>query len=717
MPPIFPFLPQRLAGLADLVSNLSWTWNREARALFSDIDPQLWTRLRHDPMRLLSQVSAERLAQCAEDPSFVADYDAVMRWSATEQSLAHAWFTQNFPERAKDTIAYFCAEFGFHRTVPIYSGGLGVLAGDHCKTASDLGVPLVGVGILYRAGYFDQQIRTDGWQENTDEVIDLRYTALEPIEGPNGAPHLAVVRMAGRDVFIKVWRLRVGRVTAYLLDTELDANHPDDRPLLSRLYAGGPALRLRQDGLLGVGGVRAWRALGVAPAVWHANEGHAAFMLIERVREYVVAGTSYDEAVRRVRSASTFTTHTPVPAGHDTFPVDDVAACTGPVWNEMGIDRSAFMAIGRYPPDPNATFHMTAAAVRLSRHVNAVSRAHAVVTRKHWAPLWPGRREAELPIGHVTNGVHLATWMSNSIMALMDRELGVGWGDRVDDVAQWERVLSLDGDALWRVHCRLKRGLLENMREQARQAFAQRLLDATQLAGSGVLLDPEALTLCFARRFATYKRANLIFHDVERLLRIVTNPSHPVQIIFAGKAHPADVPGKQMLQEIYRTTRDPRFEGRIAFVEDYDMHLAHLLVQGADVWLNVPRIPMEASGTSGMKAALNGVPQLSTVDGWWEEGFNGHNGWAITAQAEGGTLDEDSAAADQLYELLETSVVPMFYNRDAQGLPQRWIRTMRHAMRAAGARFTSRRMLQEYVRDYYLPSIVGESLPDEPPTA
>jgi starch phosphorylase len=398
------------------------------------------------------------------------------------------------------------------------------------------------------------------------------------------------------------------------------------------------------------------------------------------------------------------------------FPVDDVAACTGPVWDEMGISREAFMAIGRYPPDPFATFHMTAAAARLCRHVNAVSRAHATVTRRLWAPLWPGRREAELPIGHVTNGVHLATWMSNRIMALIDHELGVGWGDRVDDAAQWERVLSLNGEALWQVHRQLKRALLLSMREQARQAFAQRLLDAAQLAGSGVLLDPEALTLCFARRFATYKRANLIFHDVERLLRIVTDPLRPVQIVFAGKAHPADIPGKQMLQEIYRTTRDPRFEGRIAFVEDYDMHLAHMLVQGTDVWLNVPRIPMEASGTSGMKAALNGVPQLSTMDGWWEEGFNGHNGWAITAPSGGSTLEEDAAAADQLYELLETSVVPTFYARDAQGLPQRWIHIMRHAMRAAGAKFTSRRMLLEYVKDYYLPSIVGEPLPDEPPT-
>jgi len=718
MPPVFPFLPQRLEGLVDIASNLNWTWNREARRLFSAIDGQLWTRVRHNPFELLDQVDAERLAQCAADPAFLAHYDAVLRWSGGEQAPTQRWMSQAFPAESRETIAYFCAEFGVHHTVPIYSGGLGVLAGDHCKTASDLGVPLVGVGLLYRAGYFDQQVRADGWQEDTDDPIDLARTVLEPVDGPGGAPHLAMVRTAGRDVFIRVWRLRVGRVTIYLLDTDLESNHRDDRPLLSRLYAGGPAMRLKQEWLLGAGGVRVLRALGVQPAAWHANEGHAAFMFLERVREAVTAsvGLTYAEAVRRVRASSTFTTHTPVPAGHDMFPAGDVANCTGPVWEEMGITRDQFLAIGRYPGDVVDTFHMTVAAVRMARHMNAVSRPHEVVTRKLWAPLWPERREADLPIGHVTNGVHLATWMANSMMQLLDEHLGPGWGDHVDDPSQWERVLTLDAAKLWSVHGWLKRKLLVHAREQARHLFSQHARDASQLVGTGVLLDPDALTICFARRFATYKRANLIFHDIERLLRLVRNPSHPLQLIFAGKAHPADVPGKQMLQEIYQTTRDPRFEGRIAFVEDYDMHLAHVLVQGADVWLNVPRLPMEASGTSGMKAALNGVPQLSTMDGWWEEGFNGHNGWAIAAQPGSSAADEDASAADQLYELLETSVVPAFYSRDANGLPQRWIQMMRHALRAAGARFASRRMLVEYVRDYYAPSIRGESAPDEAPT-
>ena len=717
MPPLFPSLPQRLGALVDIACNLNWTWNREARRLFASIDHQLWTRLRHDPLALLQQVGPERLAQCAADASFLAQHDAIVRWAAAEKSSAQTWFAQQYPQQAGESVAYFCAEFGLHHTVPIYSGGLGVLAGDHCKTASDLGVPLVGVGILYRNGYIDQEVRADGWQEEAAMQLDLAHTILEPIDGPAGAPHLATVRMAERDVLVRAWRLRVGRVTIYLLDTDLEQNHRDDRPLLSRLYAGGPEMRLRQEWLLGVGGVRVLRALGVQPAAWHANEGHAAFMFVERVRERVAAGARFDEAVQAVRAASTFTTHTPVPAGHDTFPAEEVAVCTGPVWEELGISREAFFGIGRHPLDETGRFHMTAAAIRLSRRVNAVSRAHGVVTRKLWASLWPERREVDLPVTHVTNGVHLATWMSNALMRLLDRHLGAGWGNRVDDPALWDDVLALEATALWDVHRQLKRTLLVHMREQARVAFTNHTREAARLAGSGVLLDPEALTLCFARRFATYKRANLLFRDVERLLRIVSNPSRPVQIIFAGKAHPADMPGKQMLQEVYQSTRDPRFEGRIAFVEDYDMHLAHVLVQGADVWLNLPRIPMEASGTSGMKAALNGVPQLSTVDGWWEEGFNGHNGWAIAPLPGDRTADDDAGAADQLYELLETEVVPLYYTRDASDLPQRWIHVMRHALRSAGQHFTSRRMLMEYVRDYYVPSMRGETTADEAPTA
>jgi glycogen phosphorylase len=518
-------------------------------------------------------------------------------------------------------------------------------------------------------------------------------------------------------VYIRVWRLAVGRTSVYLLDTDLDENHHDDRALLSKLYAGGPELRLKQEWLLGVGGVRVLRALGIEPAAWHANEGHVTFMLVERLRELLDSGVPYDDAVQQVRDNSTFTTHTPVPAGHDIFPLEQVTACAAALWHSADVDAAKFAALGRNPTAAPGSFHMTGAAIRLSRHVNAVSRAHQVVTRRMWAPLWPERREDEIPVGYVTNGVHLATWMATPIVRLLEKHLGADWGTRDADPELWARVMQLDDGEFWYAHQRLKHTLLALLREEVRREFAKRSRDANQLFGSGVLLSHDALTIGFARRFATYKRATLVFEDVERLLSIVTSKTRPVQIVFAGKAHPADDAGKQVLQEVYQAARDPRFQGRIAFVEDYDLHLAHVLVQGVDLWLNLPRPPMEAAGTSGMKAALNGVPQLSSADGWWAEGFNGHNGWSIGTSGDGvAPAEEDAAAAVQLYDLLEREVVPTYYDVDADGIPHRWLTVMKHALSAAGARFTARRMLTEYVEDSYVPSILGDRVPDAPPT-
>ena len=712
-----PFLPPRLAGLAQLARNLAWSWNRDARALFREVDETLWNRLRHNPIVLLQEVAPERLTFLASDAGFCARYDRLLAWLKAEQSDEHTWYARTFPELRGKPVAYFCAEFGVHNSVPIYSGGLGVLAGDHLKTASDLGVPIVAVGILYRHGYFDQRIRTDGWQEDSADSISFERVPLVPLQGQDGARHLAIVNTFGRDVHIRAWRMQVGRVPVYLLDSDLEENHPDDRPLLSRLYSGGPAMRLRQEWLLGVGGVRVLRALGVQPAAWHANEGHAAFMMVERIRELCEAGLEYTDAVKQVRACSVFTTHTPVPAGHDQFAVTDVLACAGGaadgMWKSMGIEARDFLRIGYHPEAGADHFHMTAASIRLSRRVNAVARRHGVVSRELCKPLWPGRAVESIPVGHVTNGVHLATWMANPIMQLLDRQLGPQWG-HANDPTLWEQVLQLDDDQLWGTHLRLKHTLMRLVRDEARRAFAQRTMETVQLVGAGTLLDPHVLTIGFARRFATYKRADLIFRDVERLRKLVTNTSRPVQIVFAGKAHPADNPGKQILQNVYQFTRDPQFEGRIAFVEDYGMHLAHLLVQGVDVWMNMPRVPMEASGTSGMKAGLNGVPHLSTIDGWWEEGYEGNNGWAIPAAVDS---DDANGTVERLYTLLEHEIVPRFYERDAVDLPRRWILTMKHAMRVAGQQFTARRMVEQYARSYYAPSIQGDALPDDPPTA
>jgi len=708
-----PQLPERIRELATIASNLSWSWNRDARALFRALDGPLWHLTRHNPIEMLRRVDPARLASCASDPAFLRLYDALQE-AVRREATASTWFAATHPGLAVRPIAYFCAEFGLHNSVPIYSGGLGVLAGDHCKAASDLGVPLVGVGLFYTRGYSDQRLRLDGWQEDADERFDAAMP-LEPVRGPRGDACLATVRMSGRQVSVGAWRVMVGRVPIFLLDTDHEQNDPSDRELSHRLYAGGPDHRVRQEWILGVGGVRVLRALGYDPAAWHANEGHAAFMLVERVRELVTEGTPFQEAVRRVRTTSAFTTHTPLAAGHDTFSLEQIEQCTGPVWQEMGISREDFFRLGHHPTLDHDRFHMPVAAIRLSARVNGVSRRHGEESRRIWAQLWPDREPARVPIGHVTNGVHVATWMANQLVALIGSHVGQDWLERADDPALWDRVLELDAAALWAVHNEMKAHLMRSIREQARRRWADQWKEALHLVGAGTLLDQDALTIGFGRRFATYKRADLIFRDPERLQRLLVNPWRPVQIVFAGKAHPSDEPGKRVLQRVYAHTREPRFEGRIAFLEDYDMHIAHQLVQGVDLWLNLPRAPLEACGTSGMKAALNGVPQLSTLDGWWNEGYDGQNGWAIPLAAAGDDVDGADAAA--LYRLLEAEVVPLFYERDATGIPHGWVGKMKHAIRVAGQQFNARRMVRQYVSEWFVPAIRGEPPADDPPTA
>jgi starch phosphorylase len=711
-----PYLPDRIGGLANIAHNLSWSWSRDARALFRVIDQPLWHLTRHNPIELLRRVDPTRLTECAEDPEFLRRYDALLAQAALEGSREGTWFATTYADLQERSIAYFCAEFGLHNSVPIYSGGLGVLAGDHCKAASDLGAPLVGVGLLYTRGYFDQRLRLDGWQGDVDERFDASLTPLDRVLGPNGDPCLAKVPTGGRPVCVSAWRMMVGRVPVYLLDTDLPQNDPADRELCQRLYGGSGELRLRQEWVLGVGGVRVLRALGNSPAVWHANEGHAAFMLLERLRELVAAGVPFDDAVHQVRSTSIFTTHTPVPAGHDAFTIAQVDELIQPVLEEMKVARDTVLHLGHSPALDHNQFHMPVLALRLSSRANGVSASHGEVSRRLWADLWPGREQSSVPIGHVTNGVHLPTWMSHHMSELLGAHLGAGWAERVQEPDFWQCALALDDAALWATHTELKIIMLRAIREMARRRWVEQWkTESLHLVGAGTLLDERALTIGFARRFATYKRASLIFRDAERLRRLLVNPWRPVQIVFAGKAHPADEPGKKVLQRVYEFTREPRFEGRVAFIEDYEMHLAHRLVQGVDLWLNLPQVPLEASGTSGMKAALNGVPQLSTMDGWWHEGFEGKNGWAIPPVANG--EDPDEADAERLYQLLEEQVVPLFYARDERGIPVGWVEKMKHAVRVAGERFTARRMVQQYATQYYVPVMRGEQSSDDPPTA
>jgi starch phosphorylase len=710
-----PYLPERIDGLHEIAANISWSWSRDARALFRVLDRPLWHLTRHNPLEQLRRVDPKRLASCAHDTKFLQLYDRVMSDLRSAETNLGTWFAQDYPDLQGKTAAYFCAEFGLHNSVPIYSGGLGVLAGDHCKASSDLGVPLVAVGLLYTQGYFDQRIRLDGWQEDTDERFDARMGPLEPLIGPKGEPWLAVVRAFGRPVHVGAWRMKVGRVSVFLMDTDLEENDPADRNLAGRLYAGGPEQRLKQEWALGVAGVRVLRAVGFNPGVWHANEGHAAFMLVERLRECAANGVPFEDAVRQVRATSIFTTHTPVPAGHDAFPQELVEQCTGPVWEEMGISRDQFMHLGYHPKRDHGHFHMAVLAERLCGRINGVAKRHGEESRRMWHDLWPDRKTSQVPISHVTNGVHLATWMSHRMMALLDNHLGADWGNRLDDPALWERVLTLDDQILWFVHTELKGILMSFIREQARRRWTDEWKDSAHVVGAGTLLDPEALTIGFARRFASYKRSTLIFRDIERLRKLLVDTWRPVQIVFSGKAHPADEEGKKMLQEVYAFSRDPRLEGRVAFLEDYELHLAHRMIQGVDLWLNLPRPPLEACGTSGMKAALNAVPQLSTLDGWWFEAFDGLNGWAIKPAPEGG--DGDEWDAEQLYTLLEDEIVPLFYDRDARGVPVGWVAKMKHALKTVGERFTARRMVQQYVQGYYAPALRGDVAGDEPPTA
>lgn len=708
-----PYLPPRIEGLATLATNLWWSWSPDARMVFRKVDEPLWHLTKHNPLALLKRVDPARLADCASDPGFLSVYDRLMDTARRALGSPETWFQRRYPELAGRPVAYFCAEFGLHNSVPIYSGGLGILAGDHLKTASDLGLPLVGVGLFYTKGYFDQRLRLDGWQEDSDVRFDVETTPLERVPGPGGEPWLAVVPTFGRPVHVGAWRLLVGRVPVYLLDTNLEQNDPADRDLSGKLYAGGPDMRLRQEWILGVGGVRVLRAAGIDPAAWHANEGHAAFMLIERLRELVVTGKPYAEAWAEVRARSIFTTHTPVPAGHDRFDTEQVQACAAGLWEELGITAGEFLAIGGHPEDAHPLFHMTATAIRLSSRVNGVARKHGEVSREIWNPLWPGAGPEAVPIGAVTNGVHLPTWMSADMRQLLDRHLGEGWLERGDEPGFWNAVLALDDQELWKVHTDMKLNLLTFIREDARRRWTERWKEAAHMVGAGTLLSPGALTIGFARRFATYKRASLLFRDFDRLRDLLVNPWRPVQVVFAGKAHPEDQPGKEVLQQVYAFTRDPRLEGRVAFIEDYEMHLAHRLVQGVDLWLNMPRVPLEACGTSGMKAALNAVPQLSTLDGWWAEGFNGMNGWAIPPVPPGATADETDA--EHLYDLLEQQVVPMYYKRDARGIPTEWVQRMKHALRHAGEHFTGRRMVEDYVTQYYAPAMRGEVPGSAPP--
>jgi starch phosphorylase len=704
-------LPERIKRLEELAKDLWWSWNPEARSLFRRLDYTVWRQTAHNPVRMLQVLPPAVFERAMSDAWWMATYDRVIARFDAARAAHNTWCGNTFPDLASKTIAYFSAEFALHQSLPIYAGGLGVLAGDHCKEASDLGVPLVGVGFMYPQGYFHQNLTSDGWQQEVYEKLNWTAAAIEPAIAADGKPCITAVPLGNRTVLVAVWRVRVGRVTLFLLDTDLDENAPWDRELSARLYGGDRETRVQQEIILGIGGVRALKAMGITASVYHLNEGHAAFVVLQRIRELCEGGATFERALDEVRRTTVFTTHTPVPAGHDAFPFHLVETHLAGAWGDLGALRERFLALGLYDNGGGPMFNMTALALRTSGAVNGVSRLHGEVTKQMWQSIWPGVPFESLPVRAITNGVHVPTWISAEIQSLFERHLGPEWLDSHDDPAFADRVMDIPDDELWAARQSLRAFLFNFVRERARNRWAQEHVNPARIVAAGTMFDHNTLTIGFARRFTGYKRPELIFLDSDRLARLLTAPGRAVQIVFAGKAHPADDVGKHHLQRIYRRALDPAFGGRIGFVDDYDLHVAHYLVQGCDVWLNNPRKPLEASGTSGMKAAINGTPHMSIGDGWWAEGYSGDNGWLIEGHADPNDHGaQDWADAQAIYELIEQQLVPTFYDRDDRGVPRRWLQIIKHSIKTVLPQFSARRMVKDYVREMYLPAIRQEAV-------
>lgn len=695
-----------------LSRNLWWSWHPDVLHLFRDLDPIRWRQLDHNPVVLLREFTPERLAQRASELVLYSRIQQAYRRLREYMQTKPAWGRTHTGVLGARPVAYFSAEFGIHESIPIYSGGLGVLSGDHIKSASGLGVPLVAVGLFYDQGYFRQRTDENGYQVEEYVHTNVEDLPMEPARDAEGKPITVAIETRDGTVLAKVWWMQAGRVNLYLLDCDVEGNNPQDRELTARLYGGDERTRIRQELVLGVGGVRALRALGINPGVYHLNEGHSAFAPLEVIRHRMADnGLKFDDALRETARQTVFTTHTPVPAGHDRFGPDLVEEHLGPLRDKLGISREQLLGLGRVEPqDDDEPFCMTVLALKLSRHANAVSSLHGHISRRMWAHLWPWRVEEEIPIGHITNGVHIPTWLAWQMRQLYDRHFDAGWIHRMGEAETWQHIYQVDPGELWETHNALKNVLLSFVRRRLTRQARRRGDSEESIDAIRYLLDPRILTIGFGRRFATYKRADLIFRDPDRLAAIVNDPERPVQLIFAGKAHPKDEPGKQLIQRIIQFSRDPRFAHRVVFIEDYDINVCRHLIQGVDVWLNNPRRPLEASGTSGQKVVLNGGLNFSVLDGWWAEAYDGTNGFAI-GDGTSHVSDEitDQRDAESLYEALENEVVPMFYSRDADGLPHDWITRMQNSIASLAWRFSAHRMVMDYTLAAYLPAAGGLS--------
>ncbi|MGO8818286.1 MAG: alpha-glucan family phosphorylase [Terriglobia bacterium] len=706
------FIAPAQERLWSLARNLWWSWDHDSGGLFLDLDPVRWRQFNHNPVSVLAPLPLAGIERRARELVLHGRINYAYRRQREYLHKDRTWGAKNAGVLRPRPVAYFSAEFGLHESIPIYSGGLGVLAGDHIKSASDLDIPMVGVGLFYSQGYFRQRLDWDGWQREEYFETDVSQLPMEAAIGKTGEPVAVEIETRSGSLRAKVWRLQVGRCVLLLLDSNVPGNAPEDRELTSRLYGGDGRVRIRQELLLGVGGYRALKAMGITPGVLHLNEGHSAFALLEAIRARMEdEGLNFEQTLPLVGREVVFTTHTPVPAGHDRFTAGLVEEHLGPLRDRLGLSLDRLMQIGRENPnDPHEDFCLTVLGLRISRRANAVSSLHGRVTRAMWKGLFPGEPEDTVPIGHITNGVHVPTWLAPQMFRLYDRHLGTGWHEHSSEPRIWEGIENVDDGELWETHLSLKQRLLEFVRNRTSEQAERRGEPLEMRQRLARILSPDALTIGFARRFATYKRANLILTDIQMLASLANDAKRPVQFVFAGKAHPHDDPGKRMLQQVAQLMRDPKFGDRFVFVEDYDINVGRHLVQGVDVWLNNPRRPLEASGTSGQKVVLNGGLNLSVLDGWWAEAYDGLNGFAIgTGRTHTNMSIHDARDSEDLYRVLKEEVIPLYYQRDRDGLPHGWIKRMKRTIRTLGWRFNADRMVMDYTLKCYVPAVGGTS--------
>ena len=701
-----PQLPKRIGRINEIANNLWWSWNTDFLRLFKMMDIDLWERCNKNPIKFLKSVAQEKLENASKDLQFIKEYDKVVSDFDGYMNSKNTWFSSKYPDNRNDLIAYFSAEYGLDQTIAIYSGGLGILSGDHLKSASDLGIPLVAVGLLYKNGYFNQRIDKYGMQQAEYRDLDLYDLPINPVKDVDGNDLMIYIKFPRRRIYLKVWEINVGRIKLYLMDSDIDLNNDEDRDTTARLYGGDQEMRIRQEIILGMGGVNLLRRLGLKPTIYHMNEGHSAFLNLEVIKNIIKEKQVSFEVARDITSSKTvFTTHTPVPAGNDIFPIGLVEKYFKDFWPRLGLSREEFLKLGMKPQEGlDSGFNMGIFALKIAGKKNGVSKLHGEVSRELFSDVWPHIAPSESPITYVTNGVHTCTWLAPKLKDLYNKYLIPYWQDNIHEDYVWEKIKTIPDEKLWKVHMDRKAKLIALVKENVTRRLRREGVSYEEIVEATSKLNPEALTIGFARRFATYKRATLIFKDLERITQILNDENKPVQLIFAGKAHPADREGADLIKYIHEISMKPQFKGKIFILENYNIEISRYMVSGVDIWLNNPRRPMEASGTSGQKASVNGVINFSVLDGWWAEGYNQYNGWTIGTNAEFDSYEaQDNADSESLYRTLESKIVPMYYNKDKDGISSKWIETMKNSIISTGGKYSTARMLVDYTNNLYIP--------------